>query len=67
MSKQLKPCPFCGGIAEFKQFANPKSKAYVECCECHCHTDGYRYGSQYNSFAENKKIHAEIWNSRIKE
>ena len=54
---ELKPCPFCNGIAEFKMKENPFGDShYVECTnqDCHCHT-GYC----------NVPIQAQdIWNRR---
>ena len=47
----LKPCPCCGGEAEFVHFAN---EAYVKCKSCHLQTIEYT----------SEKQAAEIWNRR---
>ena len=61
---ELKPCPFCGGQAEVRQFANPKNWYSVECVECHCGTDGFRYNHRDASDDENIKLNALVWNRR---
>jgi len=61
---ELKPCPFCGGEAEFQQFANPKNFWNVVCKACKCGTDGFRNNKNDNTNTENKKIQAAIWNRR---
>lgn len=42
MSKELKPCPFCGGKAIIKA-ANKKYgfAIWCQCKECYARTDGY--------------------------
>lgn len=64
MTTKLKNCPFCGGRAEFKQFANPRNFVKVECAVCHCGTDGFRNNVLEHSLSENKKVQANIWNRR---
>ena len=61
----LKPCPFCGGDAEEKQYANPKNFYSIECVICHCGTDGFRINRVANSAAENIKANADVWNKRV--
>ncbi|WP_324824343.1 Lar family restriction alleviation protein [Sinanaerobacter sp. ZZT-01] len=61
---KLKPCPFCGAEAEYRQFANPKNFYTVVCTNCHCRTDGYNC-SLDNNDAENKAMQAEKWNHRL--
>lgn len=34
--KTLKPCPFCGGKAEFKRVGTNRASCIVECTECGC-------------------------------
>jgi Lar family restriction alleviation protein len=60
---ELKPCPFCGGEAEYQQFANPKTFYMVKCTACGCRTEGYDC-SLLKTDAENKMIQAEKWNRR---
>ena len=61
---ELKLCPFCGGEAEFQQFANPKNFWKVVCKVCNCGTDGHRNNKNDNTNTENKEIQAAIWNRR---
>lgn len=61
--EKLKPCPFCGGKAEYQQFANPKHYYRVRCIDCHCCTDGFRLNASDNP-EENKAANATVWNNR---
>lgn len=61
---KLKSCPFCGGSAEFSQFANPRNYVSVKCTVCHCGTDGFRGNGRDCSLSENKQKQADIWNRR---
>ena len=61
---KLKPCPFCGGKAEFQQFAHPKNFYKVQCSVCYCGTCGFRNNLMDGKDRENKAIQAEIWNKR---
>ena len=63
MPQTLLPCPFCGGEASIKQFANPKSKHCIRCNVCGCGTDGFRYSSEDSE--ENKQKNIEAWSKRI--
>ncbi|MBD5142111.1 MAG: hypothetical protein HDT22_00630 [Ruminococcus sp.] len=62
----LKPCPFCGGIAEFKLLApsifesNSDTAIYVECSNCKIRTKSVEKSIDYTA----KEIVAEIWNTR---
>jgi hypothetical protein len=62
--EKLKPCPFCGGVAEYRQFANPRNFYSVACVDCHCSTDGFR-NKLDNDHKENKAVQAAIWNKRV--
>jgi len=62
---ELKPCPFCGGKAAVKQFANPKNFYLIECSTCKCRTDGYQSKID-NKDEENIQINADVWNRRVK-
>lgn len=66
MSK-LKPCPFCGGEAEYERFASPRNFYSVRCTSCGCRTDGYRDNRTESTDAENKTRQADIWNRRVEE
>ena len=65
---ELKPCPFCGGEAEFKTelvgpgFFESTSKAYiyVRCKECHAETKAYKESPYYSALE--KAI--EAWDRR---
>lgn len=62
---ELKPCPFCGGKAEVKQFANPKNWYCIECTNCGCRTDGYRQNRCDGTDQDNIKANMDIWNGRV--
>ncbi len=62
---QLKPCPFCGGKAEYQQFANPQNFFKVKCTVCDCSTDGFRHNHVQGTDIENKTLNSEIWNRRV--
>lgn len=62
---KLKDCPFCGGTAVIKQFANPKNFYSVACERCHCGTDGFLTNRTLRTDEENIKANADIWNLRI--
>jgi hypothetical protein len=61
---ELKSCPFCGGAAEYQQFANPKYFYNVRCTVCGCHTDGFVLSTS-SSANDNKKRNADVWNCRV--
>lgn len=54
MSEKLKPCPFCGGEAEYERFNNPKTWFTVRCSRCGCQTDGFCINHDDATAAENK-------------
>lgn len=62
-STELLPCPFCGGKAEYEQFANPKTSYSVRCTVCRCGTYGWDCPST-GTHDENKVMQAERWNRR---
>ncbi|MDF3000547.1 MAG: Restriction alleviation protein Lar [Bacillota bacterium] len=63
MATDLKPCPFCGGKAEYEQFANPKTSYSVKCTVCRCGTYGWDCPST-GTHDGNKAMQAERWNRR---
>ncbi len=67
MKNKLLPCPFCGGDADFYQFANPKNFYYVRCSVCHCGTDGFRLCHMDSTPAEKNSANAADWNRRSAE
>lgn len=64
--KKLKPCPFCSGKAEYRQFANPRNFYCVTCTVCRISTDGFVCRSD-GTDAENKAMNAAVWNQRVGE
>ena len=54
-NRELKPCPFCGGEAEYKRVGNPRQSEIVGCTDCHCtleSSDQDHYsGSSWNTRA----------------
>lgn len=64
MSEKLKPCPFCGGEAEYERFNNPKTWFTVRCSRCGCQTDGFCINHDDATAAENKAANAAVWNRR---
>lgn len=35
-NRDLKPCPFCGGIAEFERMGTPRQSCIIACTDCGC-------------------------------
>ena len=60
----LKPCPFCGGIPEVKQFANPKNFYTVQYPNCYCRTDGFSTNQVEGTAEENMQRNVAVWNRR---
>ena len=71
MSKELKPCPFCGGWAVVK--ATTKRIGFTiwcECGECHAKTEGYcpnieKEDASLANIEECKNKAIELWNRRV--
>ena len=61
MSKELKPCPFCGGNARY--YHDSSHWTYVECSKCHTKSDVVTISVHY--CAEDRA--AELWNTRVDE
>lgn len=57
-TEPLKPCPFCGGEAEFKLALNRRHPWFIECTKCYVATEGSAY--------ENNEYNANKWNTRQK-
>lgn len=51
--KELMPCPFCGGEAEFERIGNTRMSTIVSCTDCGCRLE---CGETFN--------HGEQWNAR---
>ena len=56
MEIKLKPCPFCGGIANFVKLNRNSYRFAVQCQRCDAVTGGSAF--------ENNQYNAEIWNRR---
>lgn len=56
---KLKPCPFCGGKAEF--YATCMDYAYVKCRECGARTGNIELSYEYAT----KDVAIEAWNRRV--
>ena len=56
---KLKPCPMCGGPANFKELAD--QELYVECSRCHLATGFARVEK-----CDRHDFVAGLWNDRIK-
>lgn len=56
----LKPCPFCGGEADFavKDWDNSADEYKVVCLQC---------GTQQADYSFNKDFVIEAWNRRVSE
>jgi Lar family restriction alleviation protein len=52
---ELKPCPFCGGEAEFERLGTRRQSCIVVCTECGCH---------HESSDENEH-NGSSWNRRV--
>lgn len=63
----LKPCPHCGGKAEYSRFFNPKNFFAISCTVCGCGTDGWKLNRANGTDKENMEINAAVWNRRVGE
>lgn len=62
--EELKPCPFCGGIAEIKQCEYPKHWYYVQCGACGCCTDRHIHNRFDDTAEHNLRTNIDSWNRR---
>jgi hypothetical protein len=54
----IKPCPFCGGVAEI---TGMNKTTFIECCECGCRTPSYD-----DCWDDNPIVNAvKTWNTRV--
>lgn len=57
---ELKPCPFCGGVAEVVVDSETEMLFIIQCTECKAQTTGYEnlYSAEYdwNRRVENGKM-----------
>lgn len=42
--RNLKPCPFCGGDADFKRVGTAKMSCIVSCIDCGCTLEANEVG-----------------------
>jgi len=60
-NEKLKPCPFCGGMADFaKDYLCTESYIWIECTKCGARIAGVAEALDY--CAKDKAI--ELWNKR---
>lgn len=60
MSDELKPCPFCGGPALFKETGTRKYDDWlVYCTKCGCRCPW--------EFSPDKESAMKVWNTRVPE
>lgn len=68
MTNDLKPCPFCGGLAELRQGRKPDGNVsygmtWIECRVCGCQTKNYPNDGYYGMrFSDDAVLDA--WNRR---
>ena len=55
MTQKLKPCPFCGGEAEFERTGTPRQSCIVTCTECGCRLES----------GETGELSGISWNTRV--
>lgn len=66
MSAELKPCPFCGGVAVIvmkPMITNSYREAGVWCRKCKVHV-WHRFGNSIGNDAVKEGL-VEIWNRRV--
>ena len=52
--RDLMPCPFCGGVAEFERIGNRRQSTIISCTECGCRLENgeeWEHGSAWNTRA----------------
>jgi Lar family restriction alleviation protein len=60
---ELKPCPFCGGKAEFERVGTQRESCIVTCEDCggrHESGDTWDSGSSWNRRPKEAKLEVEI-------
>lgn len=58
----LKPCPFCGGIAQVMHYRNAVNEySYVKCTVCECGTANVIVAAYHCS----DDLAVEAWNKRV--
>lgn len=65
MPDKLKPCPFCGGLAEIETFANPKTMVSVKCQNCPAEIGGWHFCNGDKNV--NIAAVTTAWNRRVGE
>lgn len=70
MSKELKPCPFCGSEAGIRE--SPTVRLVYVCCKrCFCESDRIKFEvigdeeAQYQRYREAKATAILLWNKRV--
>lgn len=64
--QKLKPCPFCGGIAEMENTHTPSY--WVECTDCNCQVGDQMSHELYDDIPTHKmsiQNACNAWNTRV--
>ena len=70
MSRELKPCPFCGGKAEVRtKYIEKETKdvpvsSYVRCTRCFAHSDEFLYKNTEFTLIDPAEEAIKAWNRR---
>ncbi len=72
MPDELKPCPFCGGKAEYKRTAIKTNGAWcdavnVRCTVCDARTGRVLYDAKKHPNGEEYEAVKDAWNRRVGE
>lgn len=57
MTKELKPCPFCGGEAQYDN--DDRGREWIYCMRCNIRT------KYFNSYIADENQVIEVWNRRV--
>ncbi len=64
LSKELKPCPFCGGEARLRKHQRLNQTWYVQCNQCGIRTPN-SVQAAYESWKTTMNYPVQLWNRRI--
>lgn len=65
MSPQLKPCPFCGGVAGWCQSCDEEGCHYIVCDGCQFQVDTLKDYPRIETIAGLREVMAKAWNRRV--
>lgn len=57
--RNLKPCPFCGGDADFKRVGTAKMSCIVSCIDCGCTLEANEVGEACGT-TQNARSNADV-------